>query len=147
MTASVLWLSLLLSLFYSYESFFAPALADGFPKSLSDSKSSQVSRNLLSILGDLNNAEVWMVSTRPFNSKSFSPCTNPLVTVPSAPIAIGITVTFMIHIFFNSLARSRYLSVFSPFLSFTLWSFGTAKFTIRLVLFFFCCWLSQDLFV
>ena len=45
---------------------------------LSDSKSPQISRTLLSILVDLNNAVVWMVSTRPLISKSFSPCINPL---------------------------------------------------------------------
>ena len=55
------------------------------------SKSSKVSRTLLSILADLSNAEVWMVSTRPLISKSFSPCTIPLVTVPSASITIRIT--------------------------------------------------------
>ena len=49
-----------------------------------------------------------MVSTRPLISKSSSPCTNPLVTVPSAPITIGITVTFMFHRFVNSLARFKY---------------------------------------
>ena len=42
--------------------------------SLSDSKSPQVSRTLLSILADLNNAVVRMVSTRVFISKSSSPC-------------------------------------------------------------------------
>ena len=40
--------------------------------SLSDSKSPQVSRTLLSILVDLNNAEVWIVATRPVISKSSS---------------------------------------------------------------------------
>ena len=64
------------------------------------------SRTLLSILADLNNPVVWMVSTRPFISKSSGPCTNHLVTVPRAPITIGIIVTFMIHSFFNSLTRS-----------------------------------------
>ena len=49
-------------------------------RSLSDSKSPQVSRTLLRILADLNNAVVWMVSTRPLIFKSSSPCTNPLVT-------------------------------------------------------------------
>ena len=33
--------------------------------SLIDNKSSQISRTLLSILADLNNAVVWMVSTDP----------------------------------------------------------------------------------
>ena len=36
-----------------------------FHWSLSDSKSLQVSKTLLSILADLNNVVVWMVSTRP----------------------------------------------------------------------------------
>ena len=44
-----------------------------FPWSLSDIKSPQVSRNLLSILAVLNNVVVWMVSTRPLTSKSSSP--------------------------------------------------------------------------
>ena len=38
-------------------------------------------------------------------------------------------------VFFSSLARSRYLSLFSFSFSFTLWSAGTAKFTISQVLF------------
>ena len=71
-----------------------------FQGSLSDSKSPQVSRTLLSILPVLNNAVVWMISTRPSTSKSSSPFSNPLVTVPNAPITIGITVTWMYHVFF-----------------------------------------------
>ena len=70
----------------------------GSHRSLSDSKSPQVSR-LLSILDELNNAIVWMVSTRPLISKSPSSCTNPLATVQRAPITIRITVTFMFHSF------------------------------------------------
>ena len=80
-----------------------------FHWSLSDSKSPQVSRTLLSILAVLNNVVVWMVSTRPPTSKSSSPFSNPLVTVPNATITIGIIVTCMFHSFFNSLARSKYL--------------------------------------
>ena len=86
-----------------------------FHWSLSDSKSPQVSRTLLSILAVLNNAVVWMVSTRPPISKSSSPFSNPLVTV-----TIGIIVTCMFHSFFYSLARSRYLSFFSHSFSFIL---------------------------
>ena len=82
---------------------------------LSDSKSPQVSRTLLSILAVFNNAVVWMVSTWPPTSKSSRPFNNPLVAVPKVPITFGIIVTFMFHIFFNSLARSRYLSLFSQF--------------------------------
>ena len=84
-----------------------------FPWSLNDSKSSQVSRTLLSILAVLNNVVIWMVSTRPPTSKSSSRFSNPLVTLPKAPITIGIIVTFMFNSFFsNSLARSRFLSFF-----------------------------------
>ena len=67
---------------------------------------------------------------------SSSPRTNPLMTEPSTPITIGITVTFIFHSFFSSLARSGYSSLFSLSFSFTLWSTGTAKSTIRQILFF-----------
>ena len=145
---------------------------------LSDSKSPQVSKTLLSILADLNNAVVWMVSTCSLISKSSSPFINPLRIVPCAPIhtrficwslrvtrtiqsiladfssavvwsvsiiplissspslffktlrifrsaqtTIGITVTFMFHRFFSSLARSKYLSFHFPlFLSLIRWN-------------------------
>ena len=42
-----------------------------------------------------------MVSARPLISKSFSPCTKPLVIVPSAPITISSAVTFVFHNFFQ----------------------------------------------
>ena len=70
-----------------------------FHWSLSDSKSPQVSRTFLSILAILNNAVIWMVSTRPPTSKSSSSFSNPLVTAPNAPITIGIIVTCMFHCF------------------------------------------------
>ena len=107
-----------------------------FHWSLSDSKSPKVFRTLLGILAVLNKAVVWMVSTRPPTSKSSRPFSNPLVTVPNAPITIGIIVTCMFHRFFNSLARSRHLFLFSHSFSFILWSAGTAKSTILQVLFF-----------
>ena len=106
-----------------------------FHLSLSDNKSPQVSRTLLSILAVLNNAVVLMVSTLLPTSKSSSPFNNPLVTVPNAPITIGIIITFMFHCFFNSLARSSYLSFFTPYFSFILWSAETVKSTILKVLF------------
>ena len=116
-----------------------------FHWSLNYSKSPQVSRTRLCILADLNNAVVWMVSTRLSVSKSSSPWINPLVTVPNALITISITVTFMFHISFNSLARSWYFSLFSPSFSFTPWSAGTVKSTIWPVLLFY--WLSLGLVV
>ena len=79
---------------------------------------------------------IWIVSTRPITSKSSRPFNIHLVIVPKAPITIGTTVTFMFHTFFNSLARSRYLSFFPHSFSFILWSAGTAKSTILQFLFF-----------
>ena len=107
-----------------------------FHRNLRDSKSPQVSRTLLGILSVLNNVIVWIVSTRPPTSKSSSPFSDPLVTVPNAPITTGIIVTCMFHSFFDSLARLRYLSFFSHSFSFILWSAGTAKSTILQVHFF-----------
>ena len=100
--------------------------------SLSDSKFPQVSRTLLSVLAVLSSA----VSTCPPTSKSPRPFNNPLIIVPKAPITIGTIVTFMFHSFFNSLARSRYLSFFSHSFSFILWSARRAKLTILQILFF-----------
>ena len=81
--------------------------------SLSDSKSLQVSRTLLSILADLNNAVVLMVSTCPLISKSSSPFNNPLEIIPSAPIII---VIFMFHRFLVlKQGRDNYLSLFFTF--------------------------------
>ena len=76
-----------------------------FPWSLSDSQSPQISRPLLSILADINNAVVWIVSVCPLISKcSFGDSTN----------YIWYHRHFHVSIFFSSLARSMYLSLFSP---------------------------------
>ena len=106
-----------------------------FHLSLSDSKSPQVFRTRLKILAVLSNAVVWIVSTRLPTSKSSRLFYNPLVIMPNAPITIITIVTFMFHSFFNSLARSRYLSFFSLSFRFILWSAGTAKSTILQILF------------
>ena len=86
---------------YSFRVFSHQRRLMVFHWSLSDSKSPQVSRTLLRILAVLNNAVVWMVSTRPPTSKSSSPFSNPLVTVPKTPITISIIVTCMFHSFFS----------------------------------------------
>ena len=115
-----------------------------FHWSLSDSKSPQVSRTLLSILAYLSNAVLWMLSA-PFISNSSSPFINLLVTIPRAPIIIGITVTFIIHIFFRYLVRLKYLFFFSLYYNFTLYSAVSAKSTIMQVLFlvdYFKVWSS-----
>ena len=72
-----------------------------FRSRLSDSKSPQVSRKLLSILAVSNNAVFWMVSARQPTFKSSRTFNNPLVTVPKALIIIGIIVTFMFDGFFQ----------------------------------------------
>ena len=84
-----------------------------------------------------------MISTCLLISKSSNPFTKPLGIVPSALITTGITCTFISHWFFFSLARSMYLSLFSFYFIFTLWSPGVTKSTIWQVLFFFFqfyCW-------
>ena len=83
-----------------------------FHWSLSDCKSSLVSRTLLSILTDFNNAIVWMVSARPPISNSSWPFSKTPGTVPGAPVTIGITITPVFDRFLRSLARSKYLSLF-----------------------------------
>ena len=85
---------------------------------LSDSKSPQVSRTLLSILSVFNNAVVWMVSTQPPTSKSSRPFNNLLVTVPKAPITIGIIVTFMYHSFFQFSSKVKVLNSLFTFFQF-----------------------------
>ena len=130
--------------YYSLE-FFTQRHLMVFHWSLSDSKCPQVSRTLLSILAVFSNAVVWMVSTRPSTTKSSSPFNNPLVTVPKASITIDIIVTFMFHSFFNSLARSKYLSLFSHSFSFILGSARTAKSTTLLIFIFLLIIIRSDL--
>ena len=48
----------------------------------------------------------------PYTTGTSRPFNNPLVIVPKAPITIGTIVSFMFYSFFNSLARSKYLSFF-----------------------------------
>ena len=89
---------------------------------LSDSKSPQVSTSRLRTLAVVSNAVICIVSTCPPTSKSSRPFNNPLVIVSKAPITTGTIVTFMFYSFFNSLAKSRYLSFFSLSFRFILWS-------------------------
>ena len=106
-----------------------------FNRCLSDSKSPQVSRILLSILTIRNNVVFWMVSPQSPTSKFSSRFNNPLLTVPKAPRTIGIIVNFMLHNFFIFLARSRYFFFFSLSFSFILLSAVREKSSILQVLF------------
>ena len=80
---------------------------------LSDIKSPQVFRTLLSILAVLNNVIVWMVSTWQPTSKSSRPFNDPLGTVAKAPITIGIIVTFMFFQFSSNV--EVLISLFTSF--------------------------------
>ena len=110
-----------------------------FRWSLSDKKSPEVSRTLLSILANLNIILIWIVSIRPQNFNLFF---KPLGAVPSAPIIIGI-ITVLLFCFniigsymlfllllediqFHSLFSSLQVIVSLRFFLkiFTLWSTG-----------------------
>ena len=135
----------LLGIIIIYSLEFFTVLDDGLSLKFEWQKVSSGLQDYLSILAVLKNVVFWMLSSRPTTSTSSSLFSNPLVTVPNAPITIGIMVTSMFHSFFNSLARLRYLSFFSNSFRFILWSAGTAKSTISRMLFF--CWLLLGLVV
>ena len=117
-----------------------------FHWSLSDSRSRHLSRTLLSILAVLNNAVVWMVSTRLPTSKYSSPFSNPLVTVPNAPITIGIIVTCMFHSFFVFPSKVEELILLFTFFKFySVFSRDNKVDYFACSLFFFFCWLLLSL--
>ena len=89
-----------------------------FHWSLSDNKSPQVSRTLFNILAVFNNLVVWIVSTRLPTSRSSSPFSNPLITVPNVPITIGIIFTFMFHRFFQFPGKFEVLILLFTFFQF-----------------------------
>ena len=121
-------------------SFFYHRLLVVFHWVLRDCKSPKISRTLLSILADFNNAIIWFVSIRSPIPNSSSPLSKLLVTVPSTPNTICITDTLIFYSFLSSQALSKYLSLFfffSIFFIFTQWTTGKAKFSIQQVLFCF----------
>ena len=77
-------------------------------------------------LVNLNNAVIWIVSALPPISNSSSFLWKPFRAVLNAPI--------MFHAFISSLARSKYLSLFSLSLILTLWSAETAKSSIIIII-------------
>ena len=105
--------------YYYFVSFSCQLQSMVFHWRLIDRKYLQVTRTLLNILANLNNAVIWMVSIRPLIFKSSILIISPLVSVQSEEITIGITITFMFQsFFFSSRARSRYLSFFFSFFFF-----------------------------
>ena len=128
------------SLFYSFESSSLQRQLMVFYKSLCHIKFLQFSRTLLSILANLNNAVIWIVSIRPLISNSSISCTNLLGTEPRAPITIGITVTFMFHSFFSVLWQGRGIYLSFCFPSVLPQSPQCGRFS-------FSCWISLGLVV
>ena len=106
-----------------------------FQCSSTDIKSPQVTRTLLRILANHNYTVIWMVFIHLPIFNSSRSLSKPLGTIPSAPITIGITITFMFYSFLSSLAMSQYLLIFSLSLIFTQWSARMANSTPWQVLF------------
>ena len=79
----------------------------------------RVSQILLSILVLLNNIVVWMASILPWLFNCSNPLFKHLGTIPKVPAITGITISCMFNSFFSSLARSKYLSIFSLSFIFT----------------------------
>ena len=94
--------------FYLFLFFLNPCkifgLALVFHWSLCDSKSPRVSRTLLSILTDLNNAIVWIVSTWHHISKFFKHLTNPLRIVQLVLPSIIIIIIHSLELFTSAIA-------------------------------------------
>ena len=115
-----------------------------FRCSLSNRRSPQVSRTLLRILAVLHNVVVWMVFTYPLISMSSSSFKRFLVTVPKAPITIGIFVTFMFHYFLKFPSKVQVLILlfsFFQFYSVVSWDHCDGKFfkIPKTGLYFFTC--------
>ena len=85
-----------------------PALSDSLLVESGENKSTQVSRTLLSIQVDLNNAVVWMILIRPLISISSVFLYKPLRTVPVCffiiIIIIIIIIIYSLELFTSALA-------------------------------------------
>ena len=94
-----------------------------FPWCLSD-KFSQVSRNVLSILDDFDNAMIWMVPIFPPISGPVSLFSSFLPTIPRAPTTFCITVIFMFPNFYDW-TNAWFFSIF--LILFSLWDPRNSK--------------------
>ena len=98
--------------------FFSQQLM-GFYWRLSDSKSPQVPRTLLSILDDLINSVVWMVSVLLRISNSSSRFSKLLGVISSTPTTNDITVTLTFKSFFLVLWQNLSIYLFACFYFYT----------------------------
>ena len=114
--------------YYFIFEFFLSALGESLSLGAERQQVPSVSSTLFSILADLNNASVWMVSIRlPIFNFSSPHFLKLLGIVTSVPITIRIIITHMFHNFHSSQARSKFLYLFALPLIFTLWSAGMPK--------------------
>ena len=88
----------------------------GFTGYLRSSKFPQVSTTLLSILADLSHPVVCSVLISFLISNTISLFAKPLKNVSKVASSMDITITFVFHCFFSSLAWSKHLSIFLLFL-------------------------------
>ena len=109
-------------------------MLEGFPWSLSDSKSPQVSRTFHGILADLSNVVVWMVSIPSLISNLSRPFARILETVSYASTTIVVTLSLMFHRFFFSILLQGPINYRSfCFLSFSL--SGQPKYSTKQLVF------------
>ena len=108
--------------------FFTPALADSLQLEF---EQQQVSRTLLSIPADQNNAVVWMVSSGPQISDSFSLSYQAFGDCSERTSYNWLHCHLQFPKIFSSQVRSMYLSSLFTFFYFTLWFVSKAKSTIR----------------
>ena len=87
-----------------------------------------------------------MVSTSPFIPIFSNPCTNRLLTVPWAPITLGITVTFMFHRFWNRLQGQANYSTFHFLFNYIQWSGETANFSTHYYYYYYYYYLLFENF-
>ena len=96
--------------------FFSPGLIGGLSMM---SKRLQVSKTVLNIIADLNNAVIWKDLILPLISNSSSPFFKHLWTFLKIPTIIDARFTRVFLFFFYCMAKYEYLSIFS--LSFIPW--------------------------
>ena len=109
----ILLLLLLLLLFTPLE-FFTSVLADFFSLEFEWQQVSSSLQNS-SQYSVLDNVVIWMVSTCPLISKSYSTFNN---SVPKVPITIGTIVTCMFHSFFQFPIKAHVLILLFTFVQF-----------------------------
>ena len=111
------------SIWYHFFLLFWEVFTPAFLLGLNDSKYPHVSRTLLSILADLNDAVVWTISTCLLISKSSISFTGALGIISSTPITVISQPPSCPKFFFCSLARTTYLlGAYDEFPDFFVWA-------------------------